>query len=348
MALEHTVISILIWFGLYLIIAISLNLEYGYGGIPNFGRALAALMGAIAVGAVVNRILILMFGITGSITTASGIAKSTINEIIAQNPAVGIGLLLFTLLISGILGIVVGALFILPSAKLESDYLAITLLAISEVAYMVCYYNTDIMGGYYGVPTPNVLAFIPGEWKDLVFMCLILLVALVVYFFAERLLNTPYGRLLRATRENENVVRAFGKDVMKIRIKTVAVGSGIASMSGALYSFYTGNVSGIVNLFSRVEWTFFPFLMVLLGGLGNNRGVAVGVLTFVTIRKLLEVYKHEITRFFALPFDVNWLQYILFGVMMLLILYYRPDGLIKEKPIMTEPIKKLAEKKGQK
>ena len=168
--------------------------------------------------------------------------------------------------------------------------------------------------------------------------------AFVVYLFAERLLNTPYGRLLRATRENENVVKAFGKDVMKIRIKTVAVGSGLASMSGVMYSFYTGNVSGLVNLFSRVEWTFFPFLMVLLGGLGNNRGVAVGVLVFVTVRKLLEEYKHEIAGLLHLPFDVNWLQYILFGILMLLILYYRPEGLIKERPIMTEPIKKLSEK----
>ena len=338
MGFEHTIINILIWFGLYLIVAISLNIEYGYGGIPNFGRALAVLIGAIAVGGIMNRILITVFGATGNIITASGAVKTTVNEMIANNPALGIGLLLLTLLIAGVIGVIVGAIFILPSAKLESDYLAITLLAISEVAFMVSYFNPDIIGGYYGVPTIAVLAFVPGQNRIFAFAGLILIVAFVVYLFAERLLNTPYGRLLRAMRENENVVEAFGRDIMKVRIKTVAVGSGIAAIAGALYSLYSVNV--IATAFSRVEWTFYPFLMVLLGGLSNNRGVALGVLTFVTARVLLITYKYEITNFLHLPFEAVWLEYILFGVVMLLILYYKPEGLIKEKPILTEPIKR--------
>jgi branched-chain amino acid transport system permease protein len=338
MGFEHTIINILIWFGLYLIVAISLNIEYGYGGIPNFGRALAVLIGAIAVGGIMNRILITVFGATGNIITASGAVKTTVNEMIANNPALGIGLLLLTLLIAGVIGVIVGAIFILPSAKLESDYLAITLLAISEVAFMVSYFNPDIIGGYYGVPTIDVLAFVPGQNRIFAFAGLILIVAFVVYLFAERLLNTPYGRLLRAMRENENVVEAFGRDIMKVRIKTVAVGSGIAAIAGALYSLYSVNV--IATAFSRVEWTFYPFLMVLLGGLSNNRGVALGVLTFVTARVLLITYKYEITNFLHLPFEAVWLEYILFGVVMLLILYYKPEGLIKEKPILTEPIKR--------
>jgi len=348
MELEHTLINILLWFALYVIVTLSLNVEYGYAGIPNFGRDLAVLMGAIAVGGIVNRILIALLGISNpNITTASGMAKSTVDGMIAQNPAMGIGLLVLILLLSGIVGAVTGAIFILPSAKLESDYLAITLLAISEVALMVCYYNTDIVGGYYGCPTPDVLAFVSGGMRDVVFTVLVLFVAFIVYQFVERLLNTPYGRLLKAMRENEDVIRAFGKNVMITRIKTVAVGSGIASMAGVLYTLYTGNVSGVVYIFSRVSWTFYPFLIVLLGGAGNNRGVVLGTLSFVAIQRLLDEYKHNITAFLNLPFDVNWLQFILFGIMMLLILLYRPEGILKEKPVMTEPIKKLAEKKAK-
>lgn len=344
MGFEHTLINIAIWFGLYLIVAISLNLEYGYGGIPNFGRALAVLMGAIVVGGIVNRILMMIFGITGNIISGSSSAKAIVNDIVAQNPVFGIGLLILTLLIAGVIGVVVGAIFILPSAKLESDYLAITLLAISEVAFMVSYYNPDLIGGYYGVPTPDVLAFVPGGSRDIVFAGIILIVAFIVYIFAERLLNTPYGRLLKAMRENEDVVKAYGRDIMKVRIKTVAVGSGMAAMAGVLYSLYSVNV--IATAFNRVEWTFYPFLMILLGGLGNNRGVALGVLTFVTVRILLITYKYEITHTLHLPFEAVWLEYILFGILMLLILFYKPEGLIREKPIITKPIKKAMTKRG--
>lgn len=339
MAQEYLLLNIALWFGLYTIVALSLNIEYGYGGIPNFGRAFAVLMGALTAGGIVNRILMAYFGISGDIVVASGEVKTVANSVIQHNPLFGIGILLLALAIAAIIGAVSGALFILPSAKLKEDYLAITLLAISEVTFMVFYYNTDIIGGYYGVSLPDVLAWIPGEQRLLVFTIIILLIALLVFCFVERLLNTPYGRLLRAMRENEEVVKAYGKNIMFIRIKTVAVGSAIAAMAGVLYSYYSVNV--IASSFSRVEWTFYPFLMLLLGGLANNRGVVLGVLAFVTARVLLSIYKYEITATLNLPFEAIWLEYIMFGLVMLLILLYRPEGILKEKPIMTEPIRKL-------
>jgi branched-chain amino acid transport system permease protein len=85
--------------------------------------------------------------------------------------------------------------------------------------------------------------------------------------------------------------------------------------------------------------------MILLGGVGNNRGVVVGTLTFVTAKILLTMYKHEITDFLHLPFEAVWLEYMMFGVLMYLILLYRPEGLLREKPIFTEPIKKVIGRK---
>jgi len=346
-ALEQTLITILLWFGVYAIVAISLNIEYGYGGIPNFGRAFAILIGALAVGAIVNRIFIALTGVSGvTYSAASGFAKSKIDALISSNPAYGILILLFCVALAAILGAIFGAIFILPSAKLKSDYLAITLLAISEVSFIVSYYNTEIVGGYYGTPTPNVLAFIPGESREIAYTILMLIFAALIFLLAERLMNSPYGRLLKAMREDEDVVESFGKDVMKIRIKTVALGSSLAAIVGALYTLYAGNVSGVVNLFARVNWTFYPFLMVLLGGMANNRGVLAGTFLFVAVWRLLDQYKHEIAAVLNLPFDVNWLQYIIFGALMILVLYYRPEGLIKEQPIRTEPIKEI--KSGKK
>ncbi len=344
--MEQIALNIILWFGLYTIVSLSLNLEYGFAGIPNFGRALAVLMGAVAVGGIMNRILMLTLGISGDIVSASGAVKTAVNEIISHNPIVGIAILVFSLLISALLGAITGAVFILPSAKLSEDYLAITLLAISEVVFLVCNYDIGIIGGYYGVSIPDVLAFVPGEMRMAVFAAITLLIAFFVYIFIEKITNSPYGRVLKAMRENEDVVKAYGKDIMMLRIKTVALGSAIAAFSGALYSLYSVNV--ISTSFSRVEWTFYPFLMVLLGGVGNNRGVVLGTFVFVAVKTLLIIYKHEITAMLSLPFEAVWLEYILFGLLMYLILLYKPEGLIRERPIFTEPIRKIIKKRTSK
>lgn len=344
MEMEYFFLDVVLWFSIYLIVALSLNVEYGYAGIPNFGRSMAVLIGAVAVGGAVNRILMLLLGIEGEIAEASGIVKSATNAMISNNPLMGMCILVLSLLLAAFIGALAGILFILPSAKFKNEYLSIALLAISEVLYQVLNYNTSIIGGYYGVSVPDVLAWIPGEWRVLSFTLISLGTVLIVYLFVERILTSPYGRLLKAMRENEDVVRAFGKDILVLRIKTAALGSGIAALAGALYSFYSMNI--ITSTFFRVEWTFFPFLMVLLGGRGNNKGVALGVLCFVLTKVSLAVYKFEIRSILQLPFESTWLEYILFGVVMLLILYYKPEGLIKEKPVMTPPIKQALKEKN--
>jgi branched-chain amino acid transport system permease protein len=341
--LEYLILTIILWFGFYAIVVLSLNIEYGYGGIPNFGRSLAVLMGGVAVGGLMNRILINIFKISGGIIEASGTAKSIVNSLIAEKPILGIMILLASLGLAAVLGWVSGALFILPSAKLSEDYLAITLLAISEVTYLISYYNVDFIGGYYGVSIPDVLAFIPGMQRILIFTIILLLITFGCYIFVEKLLNSPYGRVLRAMRENEFVAKAYGKNVMMLRVKTVALGSALASLAGALYSFYSVNV--IATSFSRVEWTFYPILMLLLGGAGNNAGALLGALVFVSTKILLITYKFEITSALHLPFQAVWLEYMLFGVAMLLILLYKPEGLIKEKPIFTKAVKKIVKAK---
>ena len=343
MEFEYFFLDVALWFSIYLIIALSLNIEYGYAGIPNFGRAMAVLIGAAVVGGLVNRVLMLFLGINGEIVESSGIVKSTVNTMISQNPAFGIGILFFSFFLAALIGGVAGALFILPSAKLKQEYLTVTLLAISEVLYIVFNYNSSIIGGSYGVSIPDVLAFVPREQRFLAFTLLSLGIALLVYLFVERILASPYGRLLKAMRENEAVVQAFGKDILVLRMKTAALGSAIAALAGVIYSFYS--VSVIASTFFRVEWTFFPFLIILLGGMANNKGVILGVFFFVVAKLSLAVYKFEIRSLLHLPFEAAWLEYILFGVVMLLILYYRPEGLIKEKPVLTPPIKRaLAEK----
>lgn len=338
--MDQILLNIAFWFGIYAIVSISLNIEYGLAGIPNFGKALAVLFGAFTVGGIVNRFFIAIYGIQGEIIDSSAELKTILNQRIAEDPAFGIFLLLLCLSLSAIVGAVVGALAILPSARLSRDYLAITLLAISEVSFMVFNYNTSLGGGYYGISVPDVFAFYGGN-RQLLFTILSLSVLALVYIIAERLSNSPFGRLLRAMREDEEVVKAFGRNLMVLRIKASAIASSIAAISGALFSLFTANF--IASNFTRVEWTFYPFLILLLGGAGNNKGVLLGTLVLVTTKQLLMVYKHEIVELLMIPFETVWLEYIAFGFLMLLVLFYKPEGLIKERPVI---IKRVRDEKG--
>jgi len=336
--------NILLWFGLYLIVSLSLNMEYGYGGIPNFGKAISVIVGAVVAGGIMTRILMAIYGVKGGIggfSTATSVVSDKVTAMIQQNPLFGLALFLATIALAVIIGCIVGALFILPSARLREDYLAITLLAISETFTMICYYDQPIIGGYYGVSVPDILGFLQGSNRFLFFTAIILVIAFLTYLFFERLLNTPYGRLLRAMRENEDVIRVYGRDIMKVRMMTMAVGSGVAAIVGVLLSYFTLSVqANSFMITGRTLWTFYPFLIILLGGAGNNRGVVAGTFIFVTVMELIDFYKSSIVAMLNLPVEAVWLEYILFGVMMLLILYYKPEGLIPEKPIITEPIKK--------
>lgn len=97
MEMEYFFLDVVLWFSIYLIVALSLNVEYGYAGIPNFGRSMAVLIGAVAVGGAVNRILMLLLGIEGEIAEASGIVKSATNAMISNNSLMGMCILVLSL-----------------------------------------------------------------------------------------------------------------------------------------------------------------------------------------------------------------------------------------------------------
>ncbi|NJE42628.1 branched-chain amino acid ABC transporter permease [Thermococcus sp. GR6] len=330
---------ILVWIGIYAVVNISLNIEYGYTGIPNFGRHFAVLIGAIMLGGAVNRILMAMLRVDGDLITGTTDLVFKANSLFAAHPIYGLVYFFGSLTLAFLFGALLGALFILPSARLKGDYLGMTLLAIGEVMFLLAYYTPSLMGGYYGTAVPDPLAFLSGSNREWVFIGLVLLVMVLVFIFAEKLLNTPFGRLLKAHRENEEVVKAFGRDVMRIRIKASIIGSGIAALGGVLYGFHALNL--ISSAFTRIEWAFYPFIMILLGGRGNNRGVLLGTAIFVTLKVLIETYKFQLVQLLHIPFEPVWLEYILFGVLALLIIYYRPEGLIREGQILTGPIKRL-------
>jgi len=143
--------------------------------------------------------------------------------------------------------------------------------------------------------------------------------------------------MLRAIRDNEDVAESLGKDVTRVRMKTIVIASMLGSIAGALDAFKAGGV--ISMMYHRVSWTFWPWVIVILGGAAHNMGVVAGTFVFVALRRFIDYYKELLAPF--VPFSVVWLDYLLLGIMLILIEMYRPEGLIRERPTFTLGYKKL-------
>jgi len=327
-----------IFFAIYLIVALSLNLEYGYAGVPNFGKVLAVAGGAFTVAFFPGRIIAWLFGIgTGLDYVAENMAiVGEVSKVLASDSAVALAIFFATLGVAGIIGAVLGFIACYPAIRLREDYLAITLLAMGEAIQVIGYNYTPICGGTLGISVPDPFGW-AGEQRYVAVALFVVGICLVLLFFLERLVRTPLGRMLRAIRDNEDVAESLGKDVTRIRMKTIIMASIIGSIAGALDAFKSG---GVISMsYHRVSWTFWPWVIVILGGAANNMGVVMGTFAFVTLRRLIDYFKEYLAPF--VPFSVVWLDYLVLGIMLIVIQMYRPEGLIREKPTPTLSFKKL-------
>ncbi len=349
------------WFATYAVIALSLNLEAGLTGIPNFGRHLAVVVGAIVAAALPGYLSyallpqpykqeILSIAGTKSLPPYAGdynsLITSEINKYFAANPAFALVMFLLTLIVAAVVGALTGYLAAYPAARLKEDYLAITLLAAGE-AVLVIAYNAGSLGGTQGMSVPNTL-----EWLDKLLagplgskahqvatMIMMVLAAAVVLVYLELAVRSPLGRLLKGVRENEVASEAVGKDTAKVKLKTLMLGSAVAAVAGALYIMAT--LGWIATAYDRITWTFWPWAMMILGGAGNNLGVVVGsfiltyVYQFITYNQAL--FKGH------LPFSPAWLHYLVLGLVLVLVLMLKPEGLLPEKTTYPLPRRKLEE-----
>ena len=328
-------IDLLAIFAVYLIVNLSLNMEFGYAGIPNFGKVLAVGAGAFVAASIPGRIFAGMAGIEGDYITDNLLIVSQINLWLADNVGVGFVIFFLTLGLAALIGGGIGALTSYPAVKLRGDYLAITLLAFGEGIRLIGNNYTPLVGGTLGVQIPDPLTFLPDDMRFPAATLGLVLIAAAVYLFSEKMVRSPLGRMLRAVRDNETVAKSLGKDSMRIRIKIIMISAALAAIGGALYAFYVGGT--IAFAYDRASWTFWPFLMILIGGLANNKGVLFGTLIFVTLRKVIIFFKDSLEGY--VPFDVVWLDFLLLGTILLLILLYRPQGIFVEKPTYTVELK---------
>ncbi|ABP51061.1 MAG: branched-chain amino acid ABC transporter permease [Pyrobaculum sp.] len=316
---------------IYLIITLSLNLEAGIGGIPNFGRVLTVAFGAYMAGGVIGRIALWAKGMSYDYIYDNAAAVSALSKSMTAVDAAA--MLALGVAISIAVGASLGLIASLPARRLSADYLAITLLAFGDVAYYIGLNYEPLVGGTLGVSAPPIYEklFGGGTMRLIGAVAVSAGAALLVYLLIQRLSQSPFGRILRIHREDPELVSVLGRDPAYIRAWTMAIGGAVSAVAGLLYALYAGAVHP--RGFERINFTFYPWLIMILGGMGNNLGVVNGVFIFVVIYRILDIFKYEIGN--AVGFDPVWLGYMLFGGLAMLVIALAPRGLVPEK---AEPV----------
>ena len=332
-------VDFLAFYALYLAISLSLNLEFGYTGIPNFGKVLFVAGGAAFAGSITGRLAAWTLGVGKGedfITYNFGI-MGQVNSILMHEPLLLIGFVLLGLVIGAVIGGFLGYIMTYPAIHLREDYLGLLLLGMAQFWLIVLRTYTPLIGGTQTIEAINPFYYFSNlginDLTDAVIALSMIAFAALVYIYIERMVRSPLGRALRALRDNDDASSALGKDTAKMRRNALVIASAIAGMAGVMFTFQVSSVGS--DTWTRFAWTFWPFLIVIMGGVANDTGVALGTFFFVLILKGLEQVQPLLAPYVF--FNPSWLQDLLFSFLLLAVLYLRPEGIIKEKSTFTLP-----------
>jgi branched-chain amino acid transport system permease protein len=294
------VLEVGVLFMLYAMILVGVNIQFGHTGLVNFGP-----VAFFAVG-----------GYTAAVLTA-------------EDPfqGVGLGLPWPVGLVAGVLAAVaLGILLGISTLRLRDDFLAIVTLAVAEIVHALIVTFRDVTGGTNGlqnVPQPIAGTTSAGGGAELVSTLLVFAaLALLFYGLFHRLSASPYGRVLRAIRADEQVTETLGKRVFRYKLVVFIYGAAIAGLAGALLVFYNGAAS---DTFFTIDVTVIVWVGMLIGGAGSDRGVLGGLAIIMGFQLF--------TRFFndAIPFITQdqfaSIRLMLIGLLLMVIIKYRPEGI---------------------
>ncbi len=296
---------------IFAVIVLGLNLQWGFTGLFNVGVA-----GFVGVGAY-----------TSAILTAPDYPDSI----------GGLGLpvivgWLGAMAVSALVALAVGV----AALRLRHDYLAIATFGVATALQLVALNARWLTGGPFGlqfIPRPMQGVFGTGLAWNSVYLAIVLGVLMASYVALERLAGSPWGRVLRAIREDEAAAEALGKRAFVFRLQSFVIGSALMGLGGALYAHFVAYIAPEDFL---PVLTFQLWAMLIVGGAGNNRGAILGALVVWllwslsggAIRGLLP--QAEQARGAAL-------QLALVGALLAAMLIWRPQGLIGEKTGGAKP-----------
>jgi len=281
--IEAYFIHLAILVGIYLILALSLQLALGYTGLINLGH-----IAFFAIGAYVSALL-----------TLNGIP------------------FIIAILLAGIISAFFGFLLSIPTNKLKGDYLALATLAFTFVVYAVTLNWTSLTRGPLGLPgIPKPSIFGLSFSSNLSFLILTLIIFLAVYFIIKRIIDSPFGKVLEATRDNELATKVLGKNTFKIKSIALGTSAFFAGIAGSLYAHYITYIDP--SSFTIMQ--LIPILcIVIIGGLASLRGTIIATIILILLPEPL--------RFIGFPSSVvGPMRQIIYALILLFILIYRPKG----------------------
>ena len=309
---------------IWAILALALNLQWGQTGLFNAGIAAFWGIGAYVAAMVVTDPLIATTGTPGH----WGIDQSAFPQLFGVSTSFALAVVLAGLASAGL-----AFLFAIPTLRLRADYLAIATLALAEIVMRVFVKNLQgVTGGVYGIGgVPRPLEFGADVWKtELSYFAVAAAVLLVVFLAIERMSRSPWGRVLRTVREDEDAAQALGKDTFFLKLQSFTFGAALMGISGALFAFWLRSVYPPENQFT-VSDTFAVWVMVIIGGSGNNRGAIFGAGLFL----FLEFFTVRAKDWFDLSGDlatkIFYLRLMAVGIVLILIVLFRPQGLLPER-----------------
>ena len=300
---------------IYLFAAIGLNVQFGYTGLLNFGQVAFVAAGAYAIG-----VIVLTFDLSLWLAIIVGMVVST--------------------LLALILGI--------PTLRLRADSLAIVTIAASELLRLLVRSIAfkDVFGGAQGLngklgqefhdlnPLPADVALPILTWsrQDLWVVIVGWSLALLFTLLVWGLVRSPWGRVIKGIREDEDAVLSLGKNVFVYKMQALVIGGGIAAFGGILWAIAKQSVQP--DTF-QPDFTFFVYTIVLLGGAARVFGPIAGTIIFwfllAGFGELLSSMINNGYIEFLTPTDVGSIRFMLMGMGLMLLMIFRPQGIFGDR-----------------
>lgn len=276
-------IHLLILVFIYLIFSLSLQLSIGFTGILNLGH-----IAFFAIGAYISALL-----------TLEGFSW------------------ILSFLSSGLISMIFGALISLPTRRLKGDYLALTTMGFSFVIYSILLNWISLTRGPLGIPgisRPQI--FNLSFSSNLQYLILTFFIALITFLIIRRIINSPFGKVLQAIRDNELIVRILGKNSFKMKTISLMISSFFAGIAGSLYAHYISFIDP--SSFTLLQ--LIPILsIVIVGGLASLKGTIIATIILTLLPEPL--------RFIGFPSSIiGPIRQIIFALILLLILIFKPKG----------------------
>jgi branched-chain amino acid transport system permease protein len=302
----------------FALLAIGLNIHFGYTGLLNFGQIGFALVGAYGMA-----IAVLYFGLP---------LWSGVLMVIAA-------------------GMVLALLLGIPTLRLRADYLAIVTIAAAEILRLITRSTsmTGFSGGTqgltgYGAGFRQLSPFDNGRFydfygvrflgQDLWSICVGWTVVGVSLFLVFLLVRSPWGRVLKAIREDEDAVRALGKNVFVYKMQALVLGGVFGAIGGVVFALTTQSLTP--DFYSPPQ-TFFAYAVLIIGGAGRLIGPVAGSMIFWFVLSITDNFLRQATAgsnpliSFIDNQDVGAIRFVLVGVALAVLMMFRPQGVFGKR-----------------